>query len=422
MALLNESDANLSRSSQVLLTIAFDDPGPSSDCTVQDWIRRGDAAPVENVPLASIRNSFTPRKTKVNEHHAGVLAQSPLPLPPIVIHRASMRVIDGVHRLRATELRGQNTIPARFFDGNGAQAFALAVHLNVTHGLPLTLSERKAAAQRIVATYPHWSDRSIGLIAGVSNKTVGKLRECATGEVSQLGPRLGRDGKTRPGSPAVGRRRAAEFLSMNPRASLREIARGAGVSVTTARDVRRRIDKGESPLPDNLAYPSGQRSGRPGGATNAKAGEALRGLREIAGAQVPPAIRGHDLLQRLRNDPSVRSSERGRKLLRLLSSVVVAISACNEFAEAVPLHCSGTIAKLLERMPVRGRKSRTSSKFQRTLVNSADSGQRSNPTAPIARNTAPTAASRMATSGRLRDRIQLCNVAIDVAVLLGAKI
>src|SRR5947209_4522283 len=83
---------------------------------------------------------------------------------------------------------------------------ALAVHLNVMHGLPLTLSERKAAAQRVLTSYPHWSDRSIGLIAGVSNKTVGKLRGCTTEEISQLNPRLGRDGKVRPVSPAHGRR------------------------------------------------------------------------------------------------------------------------------------------------------------------------------------------------------------------------
>jgi hypothetical protein len=57
-------------------------------------------------------------------------------------------------------------------------------------------------------------------------------------------------------------------------------------------------------------------------------------------------VRVHDLLHRLRNDPSVRSSERGRTLLWLLSTVVVKISACNEFAEAVPVHCTGTIAEI----------------------------------------------------------------------------
>jgi hypothetical protein len=127
-------------------------------------------------------------------------------------------------------------------------------------------------------------------------------------------------------SRAIGRRRAAEFLSMNPRASLREIAHKAGVSVTTARDVRWRVDKGESPLPDNLARKSGE--------------------------TVPPTVvedaegPGRDLLQRLRNDPSVRSSERGRALLRLLSTVVVAISSCNEFADAESTHCSATFAEI----------------------------------------------------------------------------
>lgn len=312
---------------------------PLSACAVEEWVRRGTLLPVEHIPVAAIRNSYTPRKNKANENHVQVLAQSPLPLPPIVIHRASMRVIDGVHRLRATELRGHSTIAARLFEGNDAEAFALAVHLNVTHGLPLTLSERKDATQRVLRSYPHWSDRSIGLIAGVSNKTVGKLRGCTTEEKSQLNPRLGRDGKVRPVSPAIGRRRAAEFLSMNPRASLREIARKAGVSVTTARDVRQRVDKGESPLPDNLAKKSAESFAPTVVATN---GPAV----SPTGTRVVPEGRGRDLLQRLRNDPSVRSSERGRALLRLLSTVVVAISACNEFADAVPTHCSGTFAEI----------------------------------------------------------------------------
>jgi ParB-like chromosome segregation protein Spo0J len=316
---------------------------PLSACAVEEWVRRGNLLPVEIVPLAAIRNSYTPRKNKANESHIQVLAQSPLPLPPILVHRDSMRVIDGVHRLRATELRGHSTIAARLFEGNDAEAFALAVHLNVTHGLPLTLSERKAAAQRVLASYPHWSDRSIGLIAGVSNKTVGKLRGCATEEISQLNPRLGRDGKVRPVSPANGRHRAAEFLSTNPRASLREIARKAGVSVTTARDVRKRIDNGDNPLPDNLAKKVGH-SAAP--AVTAANGAATPLANSSPGTRKHPEGRGRDLLQRLRNDPSVRSSERGRELLRLLSTVVVAITACNEFAEAAPTHCSGTFAEI----------------------------------------------------------------------------
>ncbi len=342
MAQLHESSARSTPEEGVVfpLTPGYGQLDPLSACAVQDWVRRGNCLPVENVPVASIRNSYTPRQNKANEQHIQILAQSPVPLPPIVVHRTSMRVIDGVHRLRATELRGDSTIAARLFEGNDAEAFALAVHLNVTHGLPLTLSERKAAARRVLQSYPHWSDRSIGLIAGVSNKTVGRLRGCATEEISQLDPRLGRDGKVRPVSPAHGRRRAAELLSVHPRASLREIARKAGVSVTTARDVRQRISKGENPLPDSLA----KNSGLPPARSSNAASTVVEPL--LVGTRVSPDGRGSELLQRLRRDPSVRSSERGRALLRLLSVVAVAISACNEFAEAAPIHCSGTIAEI----------------------------------------------------------------------------
>jgi ParB-like chromosome segregation protein Spo0J len=313
-------------------------------CPVTEWVSHENSLPVENVLVASIQSSHSPRKNKENEHHIKVLVQSPMPLPPIVIHRTSMRVIDGVHRLRATRLRGDNAIAAKFFEGSDAEAFALAVHLNVTHGLPLTLSERKAAARRILLSNPHRSDRSIGLLTGVSHKTVAMLRRCTTGEDSHLDVRLGRDGKNRPISPIDGRRRAAEFLSINPDASLREIARTAGVSVGTARDVRARFERGENPLPDSLANAS---SSGPAPVDHAP-----------PATQDPPAgprndthreVHDYDLLERLRNDPAVRFSDRGRRLVRLLSTDMAAIGAVIAIAENIPIHCSGTVAEIARR-------------------------------------------------------------------------
>jgi hypothetical protein len=35
----------------------------------------------------------------------------------------------------------------------------LAVQVNVTHGLPLSLADRKVAASRIIDCYPGWSNR-----------------------------------------------------------------------------------------------------------------------------------------------------------------------------------------------------------------------------------------------------------------------
>jgi hypothetical protein len=53
--------------------------------------------------------------------------------------------------LCAARLRGADKIKARFFDGDEASAFVLAVRLNFTHRLPLALTDRKAAADRIIS-------------------------------------------------------------------------------------------------------------------------------------------------------------------------------------------------------------------------------------------------------------------------------
>jgi hypothetical protein len=49
-----------------------------------------------------------------------------------------------------------------------------------------------------------------------------------------------------------GRLRAGEVVTAHPEMPLREVARKAGVSVATARDVRKRIQRGADPLPPKL--------------------------------------------------------------------------------------------------------------------------------------------------------------------------
>ncbi len=77
-----------------------------------------------------------------------------------------MRVIDGLHRMRAARLRGDQTIEVQYFTGDDDAAFLLAVEANTAHGLPLSLSERKAAAVRLIAMFPDRSNRSIAASAG----------------------------------------------------------------------------------------------------------------------------------------------------------------------------------------------------------------------------------------------------------------
>jgi ParB-like chromosome segregation protein Spo0J len=61
---------------------------------------------IERVSIESLAESGSPRLAGQNEEHARLLAESGLELPPIVVHRPTRRVIDGMHRLAAARLRG----------------------------------------------------------------------------------------------------------------------------------------------------------------------------------------------------------------------------------------------------------------------------------------------------------------------------
>ena len=88
-----------------------------------------------------------------------------------------MRVIDGMHRLMAASLQARETIEVMFFDGSAADIFLCAVQENVTHGLPLSQADRRAAAERIITSHPHMSDRAIGQAAGLAAKTIAAIRK-----------------------------------------------------------------------------------------------------------------------------------------------------------------------------------------------------------------------------------------------------
>src|SRR5258707_731891 len=126
------------------------------------------------VAAASLRPADTPRLGGENLDHVKALAEVGDCWPPILVHRQTMRVIDGMHRLRAARLRGQTTIEVQFFDGDDDEAFVAAVKANVAHGLPLTLTDRKAAATRIIGSQPQRSNRRIGEGTG-PGRAVGQL-------------------------------------------------------------------------------------------------------------------------------------------------------------------------------------------------------------------------------------------------------
>ena len=287
---------------------------------------------IEVVDLRDL-NEFedSPRLSGENSEHTRRLAEVADLLPPIVVDRRTMRVIDGLHRMRAAELRGAQTIEAQLFTGDDDAAFLLAVEANVAHGLPLSLSERKAAAVRLIAMFPDRSDRSIAASAGISDKTVAGLRSSA--ENPQSNARTGVDGRRRPVDGAARRRRAARLLARQPHTPIRDVAKEAQISVATALDVRRRVTRGEDPVPPGVNRVG---SGRSGSAS------CRRPVRRNPGRDP------HAVLQVLRTDPALRSSEIGRDLLRWLHSHAIQKAQCDELIKNAPPHCSELIADLAE--------------------------------------------------------------------------
>jgi ParB-like chromosome segregation protein Spo0J len=270
------------------------------------------------VPIVSLRAGESPRLNGEDRTHVARLAEADEPLPPILVERRTMKVIDGMHRLLAASLNGQETIDVVFFDGCPDEVFLLAVEANVTHGLPLSHSDRRAAARRITGSHPHMSDRAIGASTGLSAKTVATIRR-STAAVPQLTSRMGRDGRVRPLNGARGRLQAAQLMAEHPGASLREVARRAGVSPATARDVRQRLERGEKPT---LAGPGP--------------------------ARACTAWPGPDTaVQKLLRDPSLRHSEHGRQLLRLLQvNNAVGAQDWSGMIGAVPPHCTAIIGEI----------------------------------------------------------------------------
>lgn len=295
---------------------------------------------VVEVEISSLSTAGSPRTSGADPEHVETLAEVQTPLPPITVHRSTMRVIDGLHRVRAAELRGQRKIAARFFEGDEADAFVLAVESNVTHGLPLTTADRKRAAGRIIASHPQWSDRMIASVTGIAPGTVAEIRRRRPGGRAGEVSRIGQDGRVRPVNGTEGRRLASRLIAQDPSLSLRQVARAASISPETVRDVRNRMMRGEDPLP-------GPRRGNRKRANGAEVPAAGRGgLRPAAVACRNPVQDRAAVLDRLRADPALRFSETGRTLLRLLTVHMMSPEEWDAIIDKVPPHCGGVVARL----------------------------------------------------------------------------
>ncbi|MFE6923586.1 ParB/RepB/Spo0J family partition protein [Nocardia sp. NPDC057663] len=264
-----------------------------------------------SVEIVSLVIAGSPRSEGEDQSHIERLIEAEWPLPPILVHRPTNRVIDGFHRTIAARRKGLTHIDAYLVDGSDELAFILGVQENVTHGLPLSLADRRAAAERIITTHPHWSNRSIAAAAGLSAKTVASIRN-GTGESSQASHRLGSDGRLRPVDTNSARRTAAELILARPDASLRSIAKEVGLSPSTVRDVRAKLESGVDPL----VHPEENKTSCTKPASESAAPAATERL--VPSAQPKKQVDIEALLGVLSRDPALRMSVGGRELLRWL--------------------------------------------------------------------------------------------------------
>jgi hypothetical protein len=337
-----------------------------NDQTQNDQTQQDRQQQTAEVEIGALLTADSPRSGGEDLEHVKALAALQTRLPPIIVQRTTMRVIDGMHRIRAAELRGEHMIAVKFFDGTEADAFVLAVKANIAHGLPLTTTDRKRAAQRIITSHPHWSDRMIAAATGLAPGTVAALRrrgaggpgaaadgangangmagiggaEGTAGAVDPMATRIGQDGRVRPINIAEGRRRAGQLITENPGLSLRQIAQAAGISPETARDVRKRLSRGDDPLPPPR---QGRRKVRDDDAPPAFGAGGTAGAPAIAQA---PARDRAAVVERLKADPALRFSETGRTLLRLLHIHTITTEEWDKIVANVPPHCSAIVAHL----------------------------------------------------------------------------
>ncbi|MFE0454729.1 nuclease [Streptomyces sp. NPDC058914] len=376
-----------SNAQAVLITSAFSparaETAESSTRSEFD-LKNFEKLPARDVPINALSPGVSLRQGGTDAAHIQLLvdAAGSAELPPILVQMDGCRVIDGLHRLEAAKLRGDDSIKARFVDCSNSEALVIAMKANGSHGLPLSKADRVSGAQRVLGSHPDWSDRAIAGITGLSAKTIASLRGRSADAAPLDGKRIGRDGRRRPVDPGEGRRRAAEYIAAHPNAPLRQVAKETDVSLGTVHDVSARLRRGDSPERDGrrtaAARPQHVRplqsvqSLQSVPAAVGRADEAARPAASVPGgvtARVPlrvapsadaaPHRRNHTdapptwatVAAKMAADPAIRYTSGGRDFLRWMQQHATdPDDNWRELVDAVPPHWLGVIAPIAERI------------------------------------------------------------------------
>jgi ParB-like chromosome segregation protein Spo0J len=142
-----------------------------------------------------------PRIEGIDPEHVKSLEAVSEYWPPLAVVEQGDRflLLDGYHRFAAAQNLKLDTVPVTVVEVSGGDdLYELAFFANAAHGRPLTLSDRRAFAARLLRAKPDQADREIGRRCGLTQPTVAKVRQ-ELEQQAQIEPtekRVGRDGRT----------------------------------------------------------------------------------------------------------------------------------------------------------------------------------------------------------------------------------
>lgn len=149
----------------------------------------------------TIDPTLQPRTVGIDPEHVRTLEAVPESWAPLVVVAVDGHsvLVDGFHRFAAAQNLGLDTVTIDLVEMPAdGDLKMLAFALNAKHGRPLSLSDRRSEAIRLLRAHPDWADREIGRRCGLAQPTVAKLRDEleASAQIEQTDVRVGRGGYT----------------------------------------------------------------------------------------------------------------------------------------------------------------------------------------------------------------------------------
>lgn len=143
--------------------------------------------------------SLQPRVAGLDPAHVATLEAVPDSWRPVAVVRrgASYLLVDGFHRLAAAMNLDLLAIDAIILDEpEDGDLHGLAFALNAVHGKPLSLTDRRVFAERLLRQSPSISNLEVSRRSGLSPTTIAGIRERLEGdqEIDPVEQRVSRSG------------------------------------------------------------------------------------------------------------------------------------------------------------------------------------------------------------------------------------